>query len=78
MGPYDILADFVPNDHACRGNLTSTGSYGRIRPYIKEGTTMCWEREESKKISEEVDEVLKKLVREAEKEQEAEVPAKAG
>jgi hypothetical protein len=45
---------------------------------IKEGTTMCWEREESKKMSEEVDEVLKKLVREAEKEKEAEVPAKAG
>ncbi len=39
---------------------------------------MCWEREESKKMSEEVDEILKKLVREAEKEQEVEVPAKAG
>ncbi len=39
---------------------------------------MCWEREESKKMSEEVDEVLKKLVKEAEEEKEAAVPAKAG
>jgi hypothetical protein len=39
---------------------------------------MCWEREESKKMSEEVDEVLKKLMREAEKDKEVEAPAKAG
>jgi len=39
---------------------------------------MCWEREEPKKASKKIDEILKKLVREAEKEEEAAVPAKAG
>ena len=39
---------------------------------------MCWEREESKKMSEEVEEVLKKIVKEAEKGREVEAPAKAG
>jgi len=39
---------------------------------------MCWEREGSKKMSEGVDEVLKKLMREAEKDKEVEAPAKAG
>ena len=43
----------------------------------KEVTMMCWEREEPKKTSEEIDEILKKIVKEAEKE-ETEVPAKAG
>ena len=43
----------------------------------EEVTTMCWEREEPKKGSEEIDEILKKIVKEAEKE-ETEVPAKAG
>ncbi len=43
----------------------------------KEEMAMCWEREERKTESEEIDEVLKKIVREAEKE-ETEVPAKAG
>ena len=38
---------------------------------------MCWEREEPKKASEEIDEILKKIVKEMEKE-DAEVPAKAG
>ncbi len=38
---------------------------------------MCWEREETKKASEEIDEILKKIVKEAE-EKETEVPAKAG
>ena len=38
---------------------------------------MCWEREEPKKGSEEIDYILKKIVKEAEKE-ETEVPAKAG
>ncbi len=37
---------------------------------------MCWEREEPKKASEEIDEILKKIVKEAEKEQETEAPAK--
>ena len=39
---------------------------------------MCWEREERKKASEEIDEMLKKIVKEAETEKETEVPAKAG
>ena len=39
---------------------------------------MCWEREEPKKVSEEIDEILKKIVREAKKEEEAAVPAKSG
>jgi len=43
----------------------------------KEVTTMCWEREEPKKASEEIDEILKKIVKEAEKEG-IEVPATAG
>ena len=43
----------------------------------EEVTTMCWEREEPKKASEEIDEILKKIVKEAEKE-ETEVPARAG
>ena len=43
----------------------------------KEETAMCWEREEPKKACEEIDEVLKKIVKEAE-EKETEVPAKAG
>ncbi len=38
---------------------------------------MCWERAEPKKASEEIDEILKKIVQEAEK-RETEVPAKAG
>jgi ribosomal protein L22 len=38
---------------------------------------MCREREEPKKASEEIDEILKKIVKEAEKE-ETEVPATAG
>ena len=38
---------------------------------------MCWEREEPKKTREEIDEILKKIVKEAE-EQETQVPAKAG
>ncbi len=38
---------------------------------------MCWEREEPKKASEEIDEILKKIVKDAEK-RETEVPAKAG
>ncbi len=45
---------------------------------MKEETPMCWEREEPKKASEEIDEILKKIVKEAETEKEAEVPAKAG
>ena len=44
----------------------------------KEVTMMCWEREEPTKASEEIDEVLKKIVKEAEQEKETEVPAKAG
>ena len=43
--------------------------------FIQEVRTMCWEREEPKKASEEI---LKKIVREAEKEEEAAVPAKSG
>jgi len=39
---------------------------------------MCWEREEPKKVSEEIDEILKKIVREAKKEEEAAVPAESG
>ena len=39
---------------------------------------MCWEREEPKKVSGEIDEILKKIVREAEKEEEAAVPAESG
>ncbi len=39
---------------------------------------MCWEREEPKKASEEIDKILKKIVREAAKEEEAAVPAKSG
>ena len=46
--------------------------------FIKEVRTMCWEREEPKKASEEIDEILKKIVREAEKEKEVAVPAKVG
>ena len=38
---------------------------------------MCWEREQPKMASEEIDEILKKIVRKAEREEE-EVPAKAG
>lgn len=38
---------------------------------------MCLEREEPKKMSEEIDEILKKIVREVERE-ETEVPAKTG
>lgn len=38
---------------------------------------MCWEREEPKKASEEIDEILKKIVKDAEKE-ETKVPAKVG
>ena len=45
--------------------------------FAKEETAMCWEREEQKKASEEIDELLKKIVKEAE-EEETEVPAKAG
>ena len=45
---------------------------------IEEEMTMCWEREEPKKASEEIDEILKKIVKEAEMEKETEVPAKAG
>jgi len=44
----------------------------------KEETIMCWEREEPKKTSEEIDEILKKIVKEAEEQKETEVPAKAG
>jgi hypothetical protein len=45
----------------------------------EEVTKMCWEREEpKKKASEEIDEILKKIVKEAEKEEEAAVPAKTG
>lgn len=39
---------------------------------------MCWEREEPKKTSEEIDEILKKIVKGAQQEEETEVPAKAG
>jgi hypothetical protein len=39
---------------------------------------MCWEREEPKKASEEIDEILKKIVKETEKKQETEVPAQVG
>lgn len=39
---------------------------------------MCWEREEPKKASEEIDEILKKIVKEAEQEAETAVPAKVG
>jgi len=39
---------------------------------------MCWEREEPKKASGEIDEILKKIVKEAETEKGTEVPAKAG
>ncbi len=39
---------------------------------------MCWEREEPKKASEEIDEILKKIVKQAETEKETEVAAKAG
>lgn len=38
---------------------------------------MCWEREQPKKVSEEIDEILKKIVEE-ERKGEAEVPVKAG
>jgi len=44
--------------------------------FMQEVRTMCWEREEQKKASEEIDEILKKFVEEAEKEKEAEAPAK--
>ena len=47
-------------------------------PIKKEVTIMCWEREEPKKGSEEIDEILKKIVKEAEQEKDTEVPAKAG
>jgi hypothetical protein len=43
----------------------------------EEVTTMCWEREEPKKASEEIDEILKKIVKEAEG-KETGVPAKVG
>lgn len=39
-------------------------------------TIACWEREEPKKASEEIEEILKKILKEAE-EEETEVPAKA-
>jgi hypothetical protein len=45
---------------------------------LKEETPMCWEREEPKKAHEEIDEILKKIVKEAETEKETELPAKAG
>ena len=38
---------------------------------------MCWEREEPKKATEEIDEILKRIVREAEG-KETGVPAKVG
>ena len=41
----------------------------------KEVTMMCWERVKPEKASEEIDEILKRIVKEAEKE-ETEVPAK--
>ena len=44
--------------------------------FIQEVRMMCWEREEPKKASEEIDEILKKIVREAE--MEVAVPAKVG
>ena len=44
----------------------------------KEETTMCWEREEPKKASEEIDEILRKIVKETEKKQETEEPAQVG